>query len=417
MTKSISRRDFIKLAGAGAAATAVLTGCGPASRYVKREPYTKMPEYTYNGLSTYFATTCRECSAGCGLVVRTMQGRAIKVEGNKNNPVNQGKTCARGQVTLQGLYNPDRVQNPGKHTRGSNTWSSAEGSGFQEITWIEAVNTVSNAISANEPGEIAFLLGMAPDHLFDLVVELTETIQAPPPVRFGALGMFEARTTLRRAGERVLGTTGLPFFDMGEADVVFSFGANFLETWLSPVAQTREFARFRQRNPRGRGYLVQFEARMSQTGAKADEWIPSRPGSEAQLVLAIGRLVAERRGLTRTIGVCQRGCGGGRRGGRHHGGDPESSGGCVFQRRTSTCDPRRRGACTSRRAAGGRGRAGAKRIGGQSRSTRWNFRCAGRATRRRYGSASQPSGNAGLDRTPELRQSKGAADPWHQSGI
>ena len=90
MSEKISRRDFLKLAGTGAAVTAVLTGCGPESRYVVREPYTKMPEYTYNGQSTYYATTCRECAAGCGLVVRTMQGRAIKVEGNKLHPVNLG---------------------------------------------------------------------------------------------------------------------------------------------------------------------------------------------------------------------------------------------------------------------------------------------------------------------------------------
>ena len=109
MSPEISRRDFLRLASVGAATTAVLTGCGPASRYVTREPYTKMPEYNYNGLSTYYATTCRECSAGCGIVVRTMQGRALKVEGNKDHPVNLGKTCARGQATLQGLYNPDRV--------------------------------------------------------------------------------------------------------------------------------------------------------------------------------------------------------------------------------------------------------------------------------------------------------------------
>ena len=78
MSDKISRRDFLKLAGVGAATTAVLTGCGPAARLVQREPYTKMPEYTYNGLSTYYATTCRECSAGCGLIARTYQGRAIK---------------------------------------------------------------------------------------------------------------------------------------------------------------------------------------------------------------------------------------------------------------------------------------------------------------------------------------------------
>src|SRR4030042_1552706 len=112
MTGKISRRDFLKVTGVGAVAAAVMTGCGPISRYVVREPYPKMPEYTYNGQSTYYATTCQECPAGCGIVVRTMQGRALKIEGNPNHPVNLGKTCARGQVALQGLYNPDRIRNP-----------------------------------------------------------------------------------------------------------------------------------------------------------------------------------------------------------------------------------------------------------------------------------------------------------------
>lgn len=298
MSEKISRRDFLKLAGAGAATTAVLTGCGPASRYVTREPYTKMPEYTYNGLSTYYATTCRECSAGCGLIVRTMQGRALKVEGNKNHPVNLGKTCARGQITLHGLYNPDRVQNPGRHTRGDNTFSSDKGNGFQELTWPDAAQVVADAFSKNQPDEIAFLAGMAPDHLFDLVTDLTKAIGAPAPVRFGALGMFEARVTLMKAAEDMFGQSGLPLFDIGGSDLVISFGANFLETWLSPVAQTRGYSQMRRGRNGKRGYFVQFEPRMSQTGAKADEWIPLAPGTEALVALAIGRLAAEARGVS-----------------------------------------------------------------------------------------------------------------------
>ena len=242
MTKNISRRDFLKLASVGAATTAVLTGCGPASRYVTREPYTKMPEYTYNGLSTYYATTCRECSAGCGLIVRTMQGRALKVEGNKNNPVNLGKTCARGQVTLHGMYNPDRVTDPLHRTaRGSDK--------VDKMDWNAAVQVVANVLSKNQPSEIAFLVGMAPDHLYDLVTDLAKAIGSPAPIRFGALGMFEARTTLMKAAEDMFGQSGLPFFDIGASDMVFSFGANFLETWLSPVAQTREYRKLRQGNP------------------------------------------------------------------------------------------------------------------------------------------------------------------------
>ena len=143
MSDKFSRRDFLKLAGVGAATTAVLTGCGPASRYVKREPYMQMPEYNYNGQSTYYATTCRECAAGCGLVVRTMQGRALKTEGNANNPLNLGKTCARGQATLQGLYNPDRVTDPIKRTRGNASGDA--------VTWDDATQAVADALKNNKP--------------------------------------------------------------------------------------------------------------------------------------------------------------------------------------------------------------------------------------------------------------------------
>lgn len=283
MTEKISRRDFLKIAGAGTAITTVLTGCGPASRYTTREPYTKMPEYNYNGQSTYYATTCRECAAGCGLVVRTMQGRALKVEGNKYNPVNLGKTCARGQSTLHGLYNPDRIQNPGKHTRGDMN--------FTDLDWETATGIVANALKTN-PDEIAFLVGLAPDHLFDLVTDLCKSLGAAAPVRYGALGLFETRATLGEAARAVFGKPDLLFFDFAGADVTFSFGANFLETWLSPVAYTRGFAKMRQGTNR-RGYLVHFEARMSQTGTKADEWIPITPGSEGLVAAALGKLIAE----------------------------------------------------------------------------------------------------------------------------
>ncbi|HEY9152981.1 MAG TPA: molybdopterin-dependent oxidoreductase, partial [Anaerolineales bacterium] len=296
MSNKISRRDFLKLAGVGAATTAVLTGCGPAARYVTREPYTKMPEYTYNGLSTYYATTCRECSAGCGLIVRTYQGRAIKVEGNPNNPVNLGKTCARGQTTLEGLYNPNRVRGPVKHSRGQSLYGSDNQNVDSNMSWDDATQVVADALTKNQPDEIAFLLSMAPDHLFDLVTDLTKAAGAPAPIRYSALGLFETRATLMQAANDLFGQSSLPFFDIGNSDLVFSFGANFLETWLSPVAQTRDYAKLRRANPNRRGYFVQFEARMSQTGAKADEWIPVTPGTEGLVALALGYLIAEASG-------------------------------------------------------------------------------------------------------------------------
>ena len=278
MSEQFSRRDFLKLAGLGAATTAILTGCGPASRYVKREPYQQMPEYNSVGQSTYYATTCRECAAGCGLVVRTYQGRALKTEGNANHPLNLGKTCARGQATLHGLYNPDRVQGP----------STGD--------WDSAIQAVADALKNYQPNEIAFLMGMAPDHLFDLVSDLASSTGMNAPVRFGALGMFEARATLSKAAENLFGQAGLPWFDIGGAQAVFSFGANFLETWISPLPYTRGFVGLREGETKLRGTFVQFEARMSATGAKADHWVPVRPGTEGLVALAIGKLASEIRG-------------------------------------------------------------------------------------------------------------------------
>ncbi len=286
MSEKITRRDFLKLSGAGAAAAAVLTGCGPVARYVTRRPYTEMPEYTLPGQSTYYATTCRECPAGCGLIVRTVEGRAIKVEGNPNHPVNRGRTCPRGQATLQGLYNPDRIQGP-QH-------QAQRGSGqFESLDWETAIGVVQQALAETAPDGIAFLLGLNHDHLFDLVSEITAALGAPAPLRFGALGMLEGRATLIAAAGKVLGKAALPHFDIRHAEMTISFGANFLETWLSPVAFGNDYGAMRRGEIGQRGYLVHFEPRLSQTAANADEWFPITPGTEGLVAQALGALVAE----------------------------------------------------------------------------------------------------------------------------
>lgn len=282
MGHHINRRDFLKLAGSGLAVTTALTGCGPASKFTRREPYVQMPEYNYNGQSTYYATACRECPAGCGLVVRTMQGRAIKVEGNPNHPLNLGKTCARGQVSLHGLYNPDRVQFPGSKTSGSND--------VTEMSWEDATSFVTAAIKAGS--KTAFLTGLAHDHVFDLFTEVAVANGNKPPVRFSALDLFDNTATMRAAAKQVYGEARDLVFDIANADVVFNFGSSFLETWNSPVAYTREFSKMR-RQKNGRGVIVHFEARMSQTAMKADEWIPIVPGSEGLVAKALGKLISE----------------------------------------------------------------------------------------------------------------------------
>lgn len=288
MTEKISRRDFLKISGIGVTAATVITGCGPSSRYVTRQAYANMPEYNQTGVSTYYATTCKECPAGCGLIVRTQEGRAIKVEGNPEHPVNKGKVCSRGLTSVQGVYNPDRITGPQKRTRGSRTTIALE--------WQAAINTVAEGLK--NPQKTAFLLGLQSDHLYDLVQEISEKGGFSKPVRYGTLGTLEGRSTLLKATQELYGYDQIPFFDIGNADIVFSFGAHFLETWLSPLAYSRGFRQLRKQSFGKRGYIVSFEARQSLSSANADEWIPITPGSEGQVALAIGKIAATKAGVT-----------------------------------------------------------------------------------------------------------------------
>src|SRR5262245_11286860 len=105
----VRRREFLKVLGASSAAAAT-TACFP-EKVGNLIPYLVSPEQTVPGVSTYFATTCRECAADCGVIAETRDGRVLKLEGNPDHPVNHGELCARGQSALQELYNPDRLRN------------------------------------------------------------------------------------------------------------------------------------------------------------------------------------------------------------------------------------------------------------------------------------------------------------------
>src|ERR1051325_2851496 len=123
----VKRREFLKVLGATTAAAATV-GC-TSEKVGKLIPYVVSPDQTVPGVSTYYATTCRECSAACGVIAETRDGRVIKLEGNPDHPLNRGALCARGQSALQGLYNPDRFRGP----------MVKEGGKLVSVTWDEAL--------------------------------------------------------------------------------------------------------------------------------------------------------------------------------------------------------------------------------------------------------------------------------------
>jgi anaerobic selenocysteine-containing dehydrogenase len=285
MTRKITRRNFVKLTTLGVA-SAVLAGCQFPRRWVVLEPYVRPPEEQLSGVATWYASTCRQCPAGCGIIVRIMNGRALKIEGNPEHPLNRGKLCARGQAGLQLLYNPDRL--PGPVQQGSR--SSRQ---FKSLAWEEALNTLYAKLQA-AGGKVAVWCGSTTSgHVVDLFQRLTAAIGAPAPIVFDLYTALNGYRLLANTSRDLFGSEALPTYDLAHADVVFSFGADFLGTWLSTVRYGMEFGDFRDQLLGKRGYLAQFEPRMTIGGVKADQWLPIRPGSEGLVALAIARIIAD----------------------------------------------------------------------------------------------------------------------------
>jgi menaquinone reductase, molybdopterin-binding-like subunit len=293
----MERRNFIKISAlTGVAAT--LDACrAPDKQLIRFIPEDNL----IPGIAIWKPSICTLCPGGCGLQVRVMQGDAEvvrngqnglmkmglakKIEGSPQNPINAGKLCARGQAGLQVLYHPDRITHPIKRT-------SARGTGeFQEITWDDALKELASHLaslqSSKSANSLAFLARPLRGQRRNLIERFLKAYGAPPAVWFEPFD----EAVLRQANLLSFGHAALPTFDLGRADYIISFGADFLGTWNSPVAQSAGYGEMRRGRAGRRGKFVQVESRMSQTGANADEWIPCRPGTEGTLALGIAHVI------------------------------------------------------------------------------------------------------------------------------
>jgi anaerobic selenocysteine-containing dehydrogenase len=300
----MDRRRFIKLT-AVTGASAALASCGhPENQIIRFIPDDELTP----GVAVWKPSICPLCPAGCGLNVRVMDADvdivrngqrgvvraavAKKLEGLPAHPVNRGGLCARGQAAIQITYHPDRLRHPMKRT-------GARGSGqYREVTWDEALAEVTARLDAltvaNRQRALAYLCKPQSSHRDELVTTFLDRFGAPPPVRVSLID----EDVLRRANALSFGRDQLPTVDLAHSRFVLSFGADFLGTWNSPVAQAMGYGAMRQGTRGVRGTFVQIESRMSQTGANADAWIPTRPGTEGALALGLAHVIMRDRGTS-----------------------------------------------------------------------------------------------------------------------
>lgn len=273
------RREFLKIVGLSAGAAATAACQEPVELVI---PYLNQPEELVPGVPTYYASTCRECPSACGTVVKTREGRPIKVDGNPDDPISKGRLCVRGQASLYRTYDAARFKGPMKRS---------DGGALVEIGWDEVLDLLVEKLRpAAEANRVYFLGGLETGTLDGLIDQTLAAIGSPNRVSFEPF----AQEALRSANERVFGVDALPHFAFEEADVVVSFGTDFLETWLNPLQNQVGFAASRRA---GNGYAVHVGPRLSLSGANADLWLSPAAGTEILVALALAGAVARRRGV------------------------------------------------------------------------------------------------------------------------
>ena len=286
----ISRRDFLKVIGV-AGGTAAVTGACSSEPVEQLIPYVIPPENFVPGVPNYYSSTCRECPAGCGIVVKNREGRAIKIEGNPKSPINSGSTCARGQASLQGLYNPDRNRSPLKY--------NDERERFEPIGWEEGeeilAEKISELVNRGEAERIVYLSNGISGTLNDLVDKWLKALGGGKHYTYETFS-YES---LKKANEICFGLKAIPEYKVDNTDYLLSFGADFLETWVSPVNFSNGFSKLRTIKNGTMGKVVQVEPRLSLTAASADKWVSIKPGTELFLALGIANVIVSK-GLAKT---------------------------------------------------------------------------------------------------------------------
>ena len=245
------------------------------------------PEDYSPGVASWYNTTCNQCSAGCGISVRIREGKAKKIEGNPVHPISQGRLCARGQAGLNALYNPDRMRTPLR-------LAGKRGSGnYEQSSWDEALTTIGTRISRikieADANRARLLTGRVRGHLDELFAQFMSLLGSDHYQQYD----FTYPAALMAANRISYGTDTLPHYDIKNADLLLSFGADYLGTWISPVHHSLAYGHLRQGEGRERGKTVQIEPRMSLSGASADEWIAAQPGSEGLFALGLAHALVD----------------------------------------------------------------------------------------------------------------------------
>ncbi|MCD6138223.1 MAG: molybdopterin-dependent oxidoreductase [Deltaproteobacteria bacterium] len=231
-------------------------------------------------------SVCNLCPGGCGITVRKVGDRCTKIEGRHGYPVNNGSICILGESGLQLLYGPWRIPSPLRRAgkRGEGIW--------EKISWEDAMTQVVQKLRAlrqkGESHKVACISGSNSGTVSQLFARFLKAYGSPNFVR-----MASGQDTEELAMGLMHGTASPVAYDLEHASFILSFGSGLIEGWGSPVRVIKAHSIWRTRNLKERATVVQIEPRLSRTAAKADNWYPVRPGTEAALALGLAHVIVK----------------------------------------------------------------------------------------------------------------------------
>lgn len=281
-----SRRDFLKMMGFGMSAVA-LAACEAPIR--KAIPYVNKPLDIDPSVPNYYASTYTNGGDYCSIVVKVREGRPIKIDGNSLSNVTKGGTSAQVEASVLSLYDNARLRGP-KAAKNSTTWEELDKQVIDKLTNLGVgggkIVIVSNTILS--PSTKAAL------EKFKAKYRSTQHVVYDQVSNYG----------IWKANEESFGTGMIPSYDFTKASTIVSVAADFLNSWISPIEHTKQYAWTREvgeeKKDMSRHY--QFESIMSLTGANADYRSQIKPSEEGAVVAQLYNLIAAKAGSATVSG-------------------------------------------------------------------------------------------------------------------
>ncbi len=277
---SSSRRDFLKMMGFSVAA-ASLAACEAPVR--KAIPYLNKPVNLEPGVPNYYASTYSLGGDYCSIVIKTREGRPIKIQGNKLSHFSKGGTSAQVEASILSLYDKERITGPLLDGEKSE-WEVVDAEIIKQLKEI-----------ANQNGQIRIVShSVLSPTTQEIIDKFLEKYPSSEHIVYDTDSMHGMRT----ANKNNFGLALIPTYNFAKADVIISFDADFLGNWLNAVGYSRDYAKKRKINKEHRKMSrhYHYESLMSLTGSNADYRISIKPSQEGLIIAKLYNLIASKAG-------------------------------------------------------------------------------------------------------------------------